>query len=146
MSKQLCGLLVCALQCLKGGQTFQYSSLLIVNFIIDSFTRFELCNIPFDMNNWIDSSGSHRNSTIANLDQVGYRSNLSEKGEKSASHSAISAAANIGKHFRNLRINDSFNFKQNFSKEDNSNNKNRQQQTTTVLDNNSLKNNNRKHK
>lgn len=110
MSTQLCGLLVCALQCLKGGQTFQYSSLLIVNLIIDSFIRFEASTIPINWSKVFDFD-----SDAGKCDQAesGNRTVTAEKGEKHSS--AISAAANIGKHFRNLRINESFNFKQNFA-------------------------------
>lgn len=110
MSTQLCGLLVCALQCLKGGQTFQYSSLLIVNLIIDSFIRFEASTIPINWSKVFDFD--LESSKTGDLEGAA-KSVAAEKGEKHTS--AISAAANIGKHFRNLRINESFNFKQNFA-------------------------------
>lgn len=110
MSTQLCGLLVCALQCLKGGQTFQYSSLLIVNLIIDSFIRFEASTIPI---NWSKVFDFDLEAGKTGDLQSAAKSVGAEKGEKHSS--AISAAANIGKHFRNLRINESFNFKQNFA-------------------------------
>lgn len=110
MSTQLCGLLACALQCLKGGQTFQYSSLLIVNLIIDSFIRFEASTIPI---NWSKVFDFDSDAGKCEQAESGNRTVTAEKGEKHSS--AISAAANIGKHFRNLRINESFNFKQNFA-------------------------------
>lgn len=115
MSTQLCGLLVCALQCLKGGQTFQYSSLLIVNLIIDSFIRFEASTIPINWRKVFDFDFTQLGlDATDNAAENASKSMLNEKGEKHLS-SAISAAAHIGKHFRNLRINESFNFKQNFT-------------------------------
>ena len=112
MSTQLCGLLVCALQCLKGGQTFQYSSLLIVNLIIDSFIRFESSTAPLNLSKVFDFD-SDQNGKIDSAESA--KPLAADKNEK---HSAISAAANIGKHFRNLRINESFTFKQNITNKD----------------------------
>ena len=104
LTTQLCGLLLCVFQCLDGGQTFQYSSMLIVNRIIDSFICFESCFVPLNINKTSDFDFYDA--------RTAHRLLINEKAEKASSSAAITAAANIGKHFRNLRINDSFNFKQ----------------------------------
>ena len=113
MSIQLCGLLICVLQCLKGGQTFQYTSLLLVNLIIDFFVRCETSLLPLDSNKLFSTS-----SNICG-DKQNVNNSKPMHGDKNEKYSsAINAAANIGKHIRILRLNESFNFKQNFSNKD----------------------------
>ena len=121
MSTQLAGLLVCALQCLKGGQTFQYSSLLIVNLIIDSFTRFEISLLPFNWSRVFSTDSDHHNHHYRsnNLREAkngsGDGANAGNGGVSSERSEKHSTAATIGKLIRNLRINESFNFKPNFA-------------------------------
>lgn len=71
---QLCRLLSCALHFLKGGQTFQYISLLVINQIIDSFIRYETYDMLIDLDqidldkspNYFRINNIHKHNNTAN--------------------------------------------------------------------------------
>ena len=50
LSVQLCGLLRSVVQCLKGGQSLQYTSLLLINKIIDTLIIYDVSRFPIELN------------------------------------------------------------------------------------------------
>jgi Zn-dependent metalloprotease len=48
LSLQLCGLLRSSVQCLKGGQSLQYTSLLLINKIIDTLIIYDISQFPIE--------------------------------------------------------------------------------------------------
>ena len=50
LSVQLCGLLRSGIHCLKGGQSLQYTSLLLINKIIDTLIIYDISRFPIELN------------------------------------------------------------------------------------------------
>ena len=50
LTVQLCGLLRSGIECLKGGQSLQYTSLLLINKIIDTIIVYEVSGYPIECN------------------------------------------------------------------------------------------------
>ena len=111
---KLTGLLSCLIRCLKGGQTFQYTSLVIVNLIIDTVIRHDLVEVKLPVSQLsFDPHLSSDSKSTGNSNKTGQNAFSSSTGKNDNKDKTSSAAANLSKHFRN-RINESFNFKQNF--------------------------------
>lgn len=131
MTEQLSGLLVCVLHCLKGGQTFQYTSLSIINRIVDSVVLAEASAMPlrlkqvFNNNpelgdgNEHDESGQSPGSTTlpprrhsashstTSTDKGVTIAGLNGGGDTCATTSSVksvSALAAAAKHFRSFRL------------------------------------------
>lgn len=120
LASQLCSLIDCAFHCLKSGQTFQYTSLLIINKIIDAFVRYETFASPLDFDYIYEENIENKKKDVEK--ESGKSSLIFSHEEPAGSDNKhTTAAIQFSKHIKHLRLHEPFHFIQ---KNPSNNNKN----------------------
>lgn len=103
LASQLCDLIDCAFHCLKSGQTFQYTSLLIINKIIDAFVRYETFDSQLDFEQIYEHNVQSREKESKKSTSI-----FSHEEPMGNDNKHTSAALQFSKHIKHLRLHESF--------------------------------------
>ncbi|OTF76729.1 ankyrin repeat domain containing protein [Euroglyphus maynei] len=118
LASQLCSLIDCAFHCLKSGQTFQYTSLLIINKIIDAFVRYETFDsIELDYEQIYEQNVQNSEKELKKSISIVKHD---DEPVENDNDKHTSAAIQFSKHFKHLRLHESFRMKEKNKKHDKS--------------------------